>query len=148
MPLRRCSSSALCCVLLRCRDGAGVCCAARSFCGASPASRKKIRIVSELAWQHHFVTNMFIRPKPEDLKDFVPDFTIFNGCKVSNPKWKEQKLNSEVFIAFNVEKRVAIIGGTFYGGEMKKGIFSMMNYWLPLEGIMTMHCSANKVCVR
>lgn len=77
------------------------------------------------------------------MKDFKPDFTVINACKVTNPDWKAQGLNSDVFVAFNIEKRVAIIGGTFYGGEMKKGIFSMMNYWLPLAGMMPMHCSAN-----
>jgi ATP-dependent phosphoenolpyruvate carboxykinase len=86
---------------------------------------------------------MFIRPENPAV-DFGPEFTVINACKVVNEDWKEQGLNSEVFIAFNIEKRVAIIGGTWYGGEMKKGIFSMMNYWLPLNDIMTMHCSANK----
>ena len=113
------------------------------YCGANKDTRKNVRFVTELAWQHHFVTNMFIRPKPEDLKSFTPDFTIINACKVTNPDWKAQGLHSEVFVAFNIEKHVAVIGGTFYGGEMKKGIFSMMNYWLPLKGIMPMHCSAN-----
>lgn len=114
------------------------------FCGSSAGSQKKVRFVSEIAWQHHFVTNMFIRPKEIPSEDFEPEFTIINACRVTNDKWKEQGLNSEVFVAFNIEKRLAVIGGTWYGGEMKKGIFSMMNYWLPLEGKMTMHCSANK----
>lgn len=115
------------------------------FCGANPASRKKVRIVTELAWQHHFVKNMFIRPTTkEEVENFEPDFTVINACKVTNEDYKRQGLNSEVFIAFNVEKNVACIGGTWYGGEMKKGIFSMMNYWLPLQDIMAMHCSANK----
>lgn len=113
------------------------------FCGANPNSQKKVRFVTEKAWQQHFVTNMFIRPTQEQLVDFTPDFTIINGCAVSNQDYKADGLNSEVFVSFNVEKNVAIIGGTYYGGEMKKGIFSMMNYWLPLEGIMSMHCSAN-----
>jgi len=114
------------------------------YCGANKNSRRNVRFVTELAWQHHFVTNMFIRPKTtEELKGFQPDFTVINACKVTNPDWKAQGLNSEVFVAFNIEKKVAIIGGTYYGGEMKKGIFSMMNYWLPLKGIMPMHCSAN-----
>lgn len=114
------------------------------YCGANLKTRKNVRFVTELAWQHHFVTNMFIRPKTkEELKDFKPDFTIINGCKVSDSDFKDHKMNSEVFISFNIEKNVAIIGGTWYGGEMKKGIFSMMNYWLPLEGKMPMHCSAN-----
>ncbi|KAG5178334.1 phosphoenolpyruvate carboxykinase [Tribonema minus] len=115
------------------------------FCGTNPKSRKAVRIITELAWQHHFVTNMFIRPtSPEEIKDFKPDFTIINACKVTNPDWKEKKLNSDVAAIFNVEDRMAVITGTWYGGEMKKGVFSMMNYWLPLEGIMAMHCSANK----
>lgn len=113
------------------------------FCGANPASRKKVRFVTELAWQHHFVTNMFIRAKAEELDNFTPDFTIINACNVSNSKYKEHGLNSEVFVGFDVEQKLAIIGGTYYGGEMKKGIFSMMNYWLPLQGTMPMHCSAN-----
>ncbi|CAI5735141.1 unnamed protein product [Peronospora destructor] len=115
------------------------------YAGANPASRKKVRFVTELAWQHHFVTNMFLRPQSkEEIADFEPDFTIVNACKVTNKDYKKHGLNSEVFVAFNIEKHVAVIGGTWYGGEMKKGIFSMMNYWLPLDGIMAMHCSANK----
>jgi len=113
------------------------------FTGANPKSQKKVRFITELAWQSHFVTNMFIRPKKTPQDNFAPDFTIINACKVVNKDWKKHGLNSEVFIAFNIEKKVAVIGGTWYGGEMKKGIFSMMNYWLPLDGIMTMHCSAN-----
>ncbi|GLD95547.1 hypothetical protein PINS_up020709 [Pythium insidiosum] len=115
------------------------------YCGANPNSRKKVRFITELAWQHHFVTNMFIRPKTkEEIEGFEPDFTIVNACRVKNEDYKKHGLNSDVFVAFNIEKNVAVIGGTWYGGEMKKGIFSMMNYWLPLEGIMAMHCSANK----
>ena len=115
------------------------------YCGANPASRKKVRFLTEQAWQQHFVTNMFIRPESKgEIEGFAPDFTIINACRVVDEDWKKHGLNSEVFVAFNIEKRVAIIGGTHYGGEMKKGIFSMMNYWLPLEGIMPMHCSANK----
>ena len=114
------------------------------YCGANPKSQKKVRFVHELAWQQHFVTNMFIRPKTEqELEDFEPDFTIINACSKINSKWKEHNLNSEVAIAFNIEKKVAVILGTWYGGENKKGIFGLMNYWLPLEGIMSMHCSAN-----
>jgi phosphoenolpyruvate carboxykinase (ATP) len=114
------------------------------YSGANPASRKKVRFISEIAWQHHFVTNMFLRPTTaEEIENFEPDFTIINGCNVTNDKWKEDGLNSEVFVSFNVEDSLAIIGGTFYGGEMKKGIFSMMHYWLPRQGIMSMHCSAN-----
>lgn len=118
------------------------------YCGASANSRKNVRIITELAWQHHFVTNMFIRmdehQQLSQLSDFTPDFTIINACKVVDEDYARHGTNSEVFVAFNIEKQVAIIGGTWYGGEMKKGIFSMMNYWLPLEGIMSMHCSANK----
>jgi len=115
------------------------------FCGANPSTRKNVRFVTEMAWQNHFVRNMFLRPKNEDeIADFAPDFTIINACKISDQDWERHGLNSDVFVAFNLEKKIAIIGGTYYGGEMKKGIFSMMNYWLPLEGIMAMHCSANK----
>ncbi|RLN74843.1 hypothetical protein BBJ28_00018491 [Nothophytophthora sp. Chile5] len=115
------------------------------YAGANPASRKKVRFITELAWQHHFVTNMFLRPQSkEELEKFKPDFTIVNACKVTNKDYKKHGLNSDVFVAFNIEKDIAVIGGTWYGGEMKKGIFSMMNYWLPLDGIMAMHCSANK----
>ncbi|EQC38163.1 phosphoenolpyruvate carboxykinase [ATP] [Saprolegnia diclina VS20] len=115
------------------------------YCGANPNSRKRVRIITELAWQHHFVTNMFIRATTkEEVENFEPDFTIINACKVTDTEYKKHGLNSEVFVGFNIEKNVAIIGGTWYGGEMKKGIFSMMNYWLPLEKIMAMHCSANK----
>ena len=112
------------------------------FTGASPTSTRQVRFITELAWQSHFVTNMFIRPVKLPAA-FAPDFTIINACKVVNSNWKRHGLNSEVFVAFNIERKVAIIGGTWYGGEMKKGIFSMMNYWLPLNNIMTMHCSAN-----
>ncbi len=113
------------------------------YVGASPSSRRSIRVVCEVAWQAHFVKNMFIRPSEEELENFEPDFTLYNACKVTNDKWKEHGLNSEVFVVFNIEENVAIIGGTWYGGEMKKGIFTMMNYWLPLEGKLPMHCSAN-----
>lgn len=115
------------------------------YCGANESSRKDVRIITEIAWQHHFVKNMFIRPKTaEEVSDFKPQFTIINACKVVDDDYKKHKTNSEVFCVFNIEKNIAIIGGTWYGGEMKKGIFSMMNYWLPNEGIMAMHCSANK----
>lgn len=114
------------------------------YCGTNKKSRRNVRIITELAWQHHFVKNMFIRPETaEEVRNFAPDFTIINACKVTNPDWKAQGLNSEVFVAFNIERKLAVIGGTYYGGEMKKGIFSMMNYWLPLNGMMPMHCSAN-----
>jgi len=113
------------------------------YCGASAASKRSVRFVSEIAWQSHFVKNMFIRPQEKDLVAFKPEFTVLNACKAVNEKWKEMGMNSEVFVLFNVEENIAIIGGTWYGGEMKKGIFSMMNYWLPLENKMAMHCSAN-----
>lgn len=114
------------------------------YSGANEESRIKVRFITEIAWQHHFVTNMFIKANETySMKNFIPDFTVINACKVTNPYWKQDGLNSEIFIAFNIEEKTAIIGGTWYGGEMKKGIFSIMNYILPLKGIMTMHCSAN-----
>jgi phosphoenolpyruvate carboxykinase (ATP) len=114
-----------------------------AYCGSSLESRRKVRFVSEVAWQAHFVTNMFIRPCEDDLRDFEPDFTVYNACKTTNKNFEEHGLNSDVFVAFDIENATAIIGGTWYGGEMKKGLFSMMNYWLPLEGKLPMHCSAN-----
>ncbi|SUB34544.1 ATP dependent phosphoenolpyruvate carboxykinase [[Pasteurella] mairii] len=114
-----------------------------AFCGANPDTRLAVRIVTEVAWQAHFVKNMFIRPSEAELQTFKPDFTVMNGSKVTNPNWKEQGLNSENFVAFNITEGVQLIGGTWYGGEMKKGMFSMMNYFLPLKGIASMHCSAN-----
>jgi len=114
------------------------------YCGASLQSQKKVRFVHELAWQQHFVSNMFIKPQNKsEISDFQPDFTIINACSAVNDEWEKHGLNSEVAIAFNLEKKVAVILGTWYGGENKKGIFSLMNYWLPLEDIMSMHCSAN-----
>ena len=114
------------------------------YCGASLDSRKKVRFVTEIAWQAHFIDNMFIVPSHAELSEgFEPDFTVYNACKTVNHDWEEQGLNSDVFVVFNIEERTAIIGGTWYAGEMKKGIFSMMNYWLPLEGKLPMHCSAN-----
>ncbi len=113
------------------------------FCGSSAASKRSVRFISEVAWQSHFVKNMFIRPTASELESFKPQFTVLNACKAVNHKWKEQGLHSEVFVLFDIENNLAIIGGTWYGGEMKKGIFSMMNYWLPLEGKLAMHCSAN-----
>ncbi|MDR1614255.1 MAG: phosphoenolpyruvate carboxykinase (ATP) [Campylobacteraceae bacterium] len=113
------------------------------YCGASTASRKNIRFVTEVAWQAHFVKNMFIRPSDKELEKFNPDFVVYNACKCVNEDYKNDGLNSEVFVVFNIEENIAVIGGTWYGGEMKKGIFSMMNYWLPLEGKLSMHCSAN-----
>ena len=113
------------------------------FCGSSVASKRSVRFVSEIAWQSHFVKNMFIRPTEPELEVFQSDFVVLNACKAVNDKWKEHGMNSEVFVLFDVERNMCIIGGTWYGGEMKKGIFSMMNYWLPLEGKLSMHCSAN-----
>ncbi|MCW8837941.1 MAG: phosphoenolpyruvate carboxykinase (ATP) [Thiovulaceae bacterium] len=113
------------------------------FCGSSAASKRSVRFVSEIAWQSHFVKNMFIRPSSAELEVFKEDFVVLNACKAINEKWEEHGMNSEVFVLFDVERNMAIIGGTWYGGEMKKGIFSMMNYWLPLEGKLPMHCSAN-----
>ncbi len=114
-----------------------------TFCGANPESRLKVRFVTEVAWQAHFVTNMFIRPSAAELADYVPDFVVLNGSKTSNPDYQAMGLNSENFVAFNMTERMQIIGGSWYGGEMKKGMFSMMNYLLPLKGMPSMHCSAN-----
>ncbi|MDC9590267.1 phosphoenolpyruvate carboxykinase (ATP) [Xenorhabdus sp. XENO-10] len=114
-----------------------------AFCGANADTRLKVRFITEVAWQAHFVKNMFIRPSEEELVGFTPDFIVMNGAKCTNPQWKEQGLNSENFVAFNLTERMQLIGGTWYGGEMKKGMFSMMNYLLPLKGIASMHCSAN-----
>ncbi|MBF0279891.1 MAG: phosphoenolpyruvate carboxykinase (ATP) [SAR324 cluster bacterium] len=113
------------------------------LCGANANEQMKIRVVSEIAWQAHFVKNMFIRPEKSELEGFEPEFTILNACKTSDAKWNEHGLNSEVFVIFHLKKKMAIIGGTWYGGEMKKGVFSVMNYVLPLKGIASMHCSAN-----
>lgn len=114
-----------------------------AYAGANPETRLCVRFIMEVAWQAHFVRNMFIRPTEKELENFKPDFILMNGSKTVNPNWKEQGLNSENFVAFNLTERVQVIGGTWYGGEMKKGIFSMMNYYLPLQGIASMHCSAN-----
>lgn len=114
-----------------------------AFCGANEDSRLKVRFVTEVAWQAHFVKNMFIRPSDEELRGFAPDFVVLNGAKCTNPDWREQGLHSENFVAFNLTEGIQLIGGTWYGGEMKKGLFSVMNYLLPLKGIASMHCSAN-----
>ncbi|MBD8215538.1 phosphoenolpyruvate carboxykinase (ATP) [Erwinia persicina] len=114
-----------------------------AWCGANPDSRLSVRFITEVAWQAHFVKNMFIRPDEESLKHFVPDFVVMNGAKCTNPDWKAQGLNSENFVAFNLTENMQLIGGTWYGGEMKKGLFTVMNYLLPLKGIASMHCSAN-----
>jgi len=113
------------------------------FAGTNEGTRLRIRVITEVAWMAHFVKNMFIRPTEEDLKCFKPDFILLNACKTSNPKWKEHNLNSEVYAAFNIKEHKAVVGGTWYGGEIKKGFFSMMNYFLPLKGVASMHCSAN-----
>ncbi len=113
------------------------------FCGANRDTCLSVRFVVEVAWQAHFVKNMFIRPTDEELANFEPDFVVLNGSKTSNQKWQEQGLNSETFVAFNMTEKMQLIGGTWYGGEMKKGMFSMMNYFLPLQGIASMHSSAN-----
>lgn len=115
-----------------------------AYCGANENSRVKIRVISEVAWQAHFVKNMFIRPSEEELKTFEPDFVMLMASKTVNNKWKEHGLNSEVYIAFNITDKMAVVGGTWYGGEIKKGFFSIMNYYLPLEGMASMHCSANQ----
>jgi phosphoenolpyruvate carboxykinase (ATP) len=115
-----------------------------AYCGANEDTCLKVRFVMEVAWQAHFVKNMFIRPSYEELLEFVPDFYVLNGSKVSNTDYKEKNLNSETFIAFNLTDKMQIIGGTWYGGEMKKGMFSVMNYLLPQQNIASMHCSANK----
>ncbi len=115
------------------------------FAGASEANQIKVRIITMKAWHAHFVTNMFIRPRPEDLDNFEPDFTIINACELTaGDKWESLGLNSETFAIFNLAKKTAIIGGTEYAGEMKKGIFSVLNYQLPFKDVMPMHCSANK----
>lgn len=114
-----------------------------AYCGANEDTRLSVRFITEVAWQAHFVKNMFIRPTAEQLADFEPDFVVLNGAKCTNPNWQAHGLNSENFIAFNLSERIQLIGGTWYGGEMKKGMFSMMNYLLPLKGIASMHCSAN-----
>ncbi len=116
-----------------------------AFCGANENTRLKVRFIMEVAWQAHFVKNMFIRPTEEELENFgEPDFIVMNGSKTSFKDYASHGLNSEVYVAFNLTEKIQLIGGTWYGGEMKKGLFSMMNYYLPLKGIASMHCSANK----
>ncbi|PKP17551.1 MAG: phosphoenolpyruvate carboxykinase (ATP), partial [Bacteroidetes bacterium HGW-Bacteroidetes-22] len=113
------------------------------YAGANPDTRIKIRVVTEVAWMAHFVKNMFIRPEDHELDNFEPDFVMLNACKTNDPEWQKHNLNSEVFVVFNLKERLAVVGGTWYGGEIKKGFFSIMNYYLPLKGIAAMHCSAN-----
>ena len=114
-----------------------------AFCGANADSRMAVRFIVEVAWQAHFVKNMFIVPTDEELENFVPDFVIYNASKAKVDNYKELGLNSETCVAFNVTSREQVILNTWYGGEMKKGMFSMMNYYLPLKGMASMHCSAN-----
>ena len=113
------------------------------FCGANKETRMAVRFIMEVAWQAHFVKNMFIRPTEEELAEFEPDFIVYNASKAKVENYKELGLNSETAVVFNVTSREQVIINTWYGGEMKKGMFSMMNYYLPLQGIASMHCSAN-----
>ncbi len=114
-----------------------------AFCGANKDTRIAVRFIMEVAWQAHFVTNMFIKPTAEELKSFTPSFTVYAASKAKVDDYKELGLNSDTCVAFNVSSREQVILNTWYGGEMKKGMFSMMNYYLPLQGIASMHCSAN-----
>ena len=114
-----------------------------AFCGANPDTRMAVRFIVEVAWQAHFVTNMFIRPTAEELENFEPDFIVYNASKAKVENYKELGLNSETAVVFNITTKEQVILNTWYGGEMKKGMFSMMNYYLPLCGIASMHCSAN-----
>ena len=114
-----------------------------AFCGANKDTRMAVRFIMEVAWQAHFVKNMFIRPSEEELKDFKPDFIVYTASKAKVENYKELGLNSETCVAFNITSREQVILNTWYGGEMKKGMFSMMNYYLPLKGMASMHCSAN-----
>ena len=113
------------------------------YCGANPATRLCVRFIMEVAWQAHFVTNMFIRPSKEELESFQPDFVVYNASKAKVENYKELGLNSETAVVFNLTSKEQVILNTWYGGEMKKGMFSMMNYFNPLRGIASMHCSAN-----
>ena len=114
-----------------------------AFCGANKNTRMAVRFIVEVAWQAHFVSNMFILPSKEELENFEPDFVVYNASKAKVENYKELGLHSETAVAFNITSREQVIINTWYGGEMKKGIFSMMNYYLPLKGIAAMHCSAN-----
>ena len=114
-----------------------------AFCGTNKDTRMAIRFIVEVAWQAHFVKNMFIQPTEEELKDFEPDFVVYNASKAKVENYRELGLNSETAVMFNITSREQVIVNTWYGGEMKKGMFSMMNYYLPLKGIASMHCSAN-----
>ncbi|MBR2822219.1 MAG: phosphoenolpyruvate carboxykinase (ATP) [Clostridia bacterium] len=114
-----------------------------AFCGANKDTRMAVRFIMEVAWQAHFVTNMFIKPSAEELASFTPDFVVYAASKAKVADYKAMGLNSETAVAFNITSREQVILNTWYGGEMKKGMFSMMNYYLPLKGIAAMHCSAN-----
>ena len=114
-----------------------------AFCGTNPDTRLAVRFIMEVAWQAHFVKNMFVRPTEEELKNFKPDFVVMNASKAKVENWKELGINSETCVAFNLTERMQLIINTWYGGEMKKGMFSIMNYYLPLKGMASMHCSAN-----
>jgi phosphoenolpyruvate carboxykinase (ATP) len=114
-----------------------------AFCGANKDTRMAIRFIVEVAWQAHFVRNMFIQPSEEELENFEPDFTVYCASKAKVENYEELGLNSETAVVFNITSREQVIINTWYGGEMKKGMFSMMNYYLPLKGIASMHCSAN-----
>ncbi len=114
-----------------------------AYCGANVGTRIAVRFVTEVAWQAHFVTNMFIQPSLAELASFEPDFVVMNAAKATNPDWQNHELNSENFCVFNFTEKMQLIGGTWYGGEMKKGMFGYMNFLLPLQGIASMHCSAN-----
>ena len=116
---------------------------ADAFCGANKDTRMAVRFIVEVAWQAHFIKNMFIQPTEEELENFEPDFVVYNASKAKVENYKELGLNSETAVLFNITDREATIINTWYGGEMKKGMFSMMNYYLPLKGIASMHCSAN-----
>ena len=114
-----------------------------AFCGANKDTRMAVRFIMEVAWQAHFVKNMFIKPTAEELANFEPDFIVYNASKAKVEDYKELGLNSQTCVAFNITSKEQVIINTWYGGEMKKGMFSMMNYYLPLKGIASMHCSAN-----
>ncbi|MBQ1431677.1 MAG: phosphoenolpyruvate carboxykinase (ATP), partial [Ruminococcus sp.] len=113
-----------------------------AFCGANKDTRMAVRFIVEVAWQAHFILNMFITPTAEELENFEPDFVVYNASKAKVENYKELGLNSETAVVFNITSREQVIINTWYGGEMKKGMFSMMNYYLPLQGIASMHCSA------
>ena len=114
-----------------------------AFCGANPDTRMSVRFIMEVAWQAHFVRNMFIQPTPEEEAAFEPNFVVYTASLAKVENYKELGLNSETAVVFNITSREQVILNTWYGGEMKKGMFSMMNYYLPLQGIASMHCSAN-----